>query len=467
MPGRIVRDFARPAHLHLPSAPRREVAGRRALHRRGREVYLRPSAGPEGRCRASSAVYFTTIKSCEVLDPYTVRFTATERYFKTLEMLGDAADHSRSTSSKRASPTSTNIAFGRAPIGTGPYKFVRWDTGSQIVLERNDDYWGRAAPLSQAARLPDHPGTLRRGATAEERRDRRRRRHAADSMGARTGPQPLDEPSLTKIVYAYPAYNYLGFNLRLPLFSDIRVRHAIDLLIPRDEILPQIYLNQYASETSGYDPPSSPNYNHDVPPTPYDPAAGPAALDARPAGKTNTGDGILYKDGQPLSFTLLYPAETPTTEKIAELIQESLRRAGIDSSSQRLEFVQLIERARRLEIRGDDRGLGARHQRRSVPALAQFAGRPQEKLQLHRLQKSGGRQAHRRRPPRIRRRQAGGDLPPAPPDHPRRLSGLLSLQSRRRSCSSPTAFRTCGCSRRVPASTSRPGGCPLALQKYR
>ena len=32
--------------------------------------------------------------------------------------------------------------FGRAPVGSGPYKFVRWDTGEQIVLERDDNYWG-------------------------------------------------------------------------------------------------------------------------------------------------------------------------------------------------------------------------------------------------------------------------------------------------------------------------------------
>lgn len=30
----------------------------------------------------------------------------------------------------------------RAPIGTGPYKFEKWDTGKEIVLVRNDDYWG-------------------------------------------------------------------------------------------------------------------------------------------------------------------------------------------------------------------------------------------------------------------------------------------------------------------------------------
>ena len=42
------------------------------------------------------------------------------------------------------------------------------------------------------------------------------------------------------------------------MFADIRVRHAIDLLIPRDEIIQQIFLGKYATKTSGYDPPSAP-----------------------------------------------------------------------------------------------------------------------------------------------------------------------------------------------------------------
>ncbi len=33
-------------------------------------------------------------------------------------------------------------AFGNAPIGTGPYKFVSWTAGSEIRLEANEDYWG-------------------------------------------------------------------------------------------------------------------------------------------------------------------------------------------------------------------------------------------------------------------------------------------------------------------------------------
>src|SRR5574341_160861 len=32
--------------------------------------------------------------------------------------------------------------FATAPIGTGPYKFVKWDRGVEVVIEANPDYWG-------------------------------------------------------------------------------------------------------------------------------------------------------------------------------------------------------------------------------------------------------------------------------------------------------------------------------------
>jgi peptide/nickel transport system substrate-binding protein len=285
--------------------------------------------------------YFSNIKSCEVVDPYTIRFVATARYFKTLEVLGSLAILPQHVFEKGDSDFNKN-AFQRHPIGTGPYKFARWDTGSQIALERNDDYWDAAHPrypkrlvfqvISEtyiAAQL------LKKGEI-----------DVFDNVSPLVWKYDLEHrPSMSQnrqVVYPFPMYRYLGFNLRLPLFSDVRVRHAIDLLIPRDEMLSQIYLNKYANKTSGYDPLSSRNYNQAIAPTPYDPALALQLL-SQAGWKNDHGDGLLYKDGKPFSFTLLYPAGNSDAEKMAELTQESLHRAGIDLKLSRLEFAQLIE----------------------------------------------------------------------------------------------------------------------------
>jgi len=292
---------------------------------------------------AEMRVYFTNIKSCEVLDPYTVRFIATGRYFKTLEVLGTYIVVIPRHVLEKGEPDFNKHPFGRHPIGTGPYKFVRWDTGAQIVVERNDDYWDATHPRYPKRiiyRVLEEPYVaaqlLKKGEIdVFDRVDAIQWEHELKNSRSME--------HLREIAYPFPSYSWMGFNLRLPMFSDVRVRHAIDLLIPRDKIISQVYLNQYANKTSGFDPPSVPSYNHDVPPTPYDPALALQLLNE--AGwKNDHGDGLLYKDGKPLRFTLSYGTGNPTGQKIAELSQESLRRAGIDMKLEQLEFAQLITR---------------------------------------------------------------------------------------------------------------------------
>jgi peptide/nickel transport system substrate-binding protein len=291
---------------------------------------------------ADKRTYFTTITNCEVLDPYTVRFTAKERYFKTLEALGTNLAIIPKHLLDKDDSDFNKSPFGRNPVGSGPYKFVRWETGSQIVLERDDNYWGdkKAYPKRLVYLVIQEPYVA---AQLIKKGDI----DIVDGMQPITYERTLagtrSMERLHEVVYPYPAYSYIGFNLRLPIFSDVRVRHAIDLLIPRDQIIEQIALNKYASKTSGYDPPSSINYNHDVPPTPYDPELAKKLL-AEAGWKLDPADGLLHKDGQKLSFTLLYPSGGVSAQKSAELILESLRSAGIDLQLMRMEFAQLISK---------------------------------------------------------------------------------------------------------------------------
>lgn len=287
--------------------------------------------------------YMTTVKSCDVIDPYTIRFVTTERYYKMLEVLGTFFGIVPKHAFDHGNPDFNKNEFGRHPIGTGPYKFVRWDTGAGITLEHNDDYWDTAHPRYPKRIIFQIIQEAYVAAQLFKKGDL----DVFDGVSPLIWKFDLENTASMKhaqeTVYPYPAYNYLGFNLRNPLFSDVRVRHAIDLLIPRDTILSQIYLNKYANETSGYDPISSPTYNQQVLPTSYDPGAGQKLL-ADAGWKNDHGDGLLYKDGKPLSFTLLYRAGSPTEQKIVELIKESLANTGIEVKLSRLEFAQWIER---------------------------------------------------------------------------------------------------------------------------
>ena len=64
---------------------------------------------------------------------------------------------------------SKNAKFAVAPVGTGPYKFVEWQRGQTITLERNNDYWGTKPPIEKVTyRFVEEPGTRLAGLMAGE-----------------------------------------------------------------------------------------------------------------------------------------------------------------------------------------------------------------------------------------------------------------------------------------------------------
>jgi peptide/nickel transport system substrate-binding protein len=86
--------------------------------------------------------YTKQIKEIVVVDPYTIRFkTATPYPLMPSDMTQVAI-----ISKAAAKATTDDFNSGKAAIGTGPYKLVRYVKGDRIELARNDAYWGGATP---------------------------------------------------------------------------------------------------------------------------------------------------------------------------------------------------------------------------------------------------------------------------------------------------------------------------------
>ena len=93
--------------------------------------------------------------------------------------------------SARAARDATGEDFngGRAAVGTGPYRWVRWTPGQAVVLERNGAYWGGEEPWMRGA-VPLHRQRQRPGGRGAVRRRGRDRRRAGQPVRPHSGQRP-------------------------------------------------------------------------------------------------------------------------------------------------------------------------------------------------------------------------------------------------------------------------------------
>lgn len=101
--------------------------------------YDRQTGKNYSQISSKSKIVFDIVDRLEIVDDYTVRFVLKHPSSPFIYNIA------RNFAAPIASPAALdkyNNDLTQNPVGTGPYKFVKWDTGKKILLERNDDYWG-------------------------------------------------------------------------------------------------------------------------------------------------------------------------------------------------------------------------------------------------------------------------------------------------------------------------------------
>lgn len=226
-----------------------------------------------------------------------------------------------------AGPIQQNPANAR-PVGSGPYKFVQWKTGDFVRMERDPSHFrkGRAGFDELVFKINEDS--------------------LAKTLGLEKGEidfLPFSflrvnelvrlkaNPSLTVTTDGYGALgpiNYLEFNLRDPLLSDLRVRKAIARSIDKDFITRTLHKGM-SKRLDG--PLHSGNPMFDAGALtlhPYDMQAANALLDA--AGFPRKADGIRMR------LTLDLPTFEPdSSQLVGEYIRAQLRRNGIEVTLRR------------------------------------------------------------------------------------------------------------------------------------
>lgn len=213
--------------------------------------------------------------------------------------------------------------FSQSPLGTGPFRLVRWDHGAQILLEANRDYFA-GAPRIKAVNLmivADPNTALSQLAS-----------HEIDVVTDLTPSQFASIKQMQGLrSFLVPTYyeRFLTYNARRAPFDDARVRRALALALDRRHIGDTAYAST-AVVADSLIPPYSWAYTSENAAPRYDPQAAKALLQA--AGWTIGADHAWHKNGRTLSFSLLNQPESHALTTMAVEIQRAWQQFGIDVS---------------------------------------------------------------------------------------------------------------------------------------
>ncbi len=211
--------------------------------------------------------------------------------------------------------------FGRHPVGTGPYRVVRWVGGTRLELAANPRYFGRR---------PNIPRVVFR-AEGSARGEVAALRAGAVDLIAGLAPQELSAvhavPGVRVRAFSRAAYAYLGFPLGTGSpFDPVAVRRAFYHAIDRRAIVDGVLAGQGTVADSPVSPAQAPFYAPGRAPG-YDPAR--AAILLRAAGWRRGPGGIRYRKGKPFRFDLLVPGGGTTRLEAARLAARDLAAVGL------------------------------------------------------------------------------------------------------------------------------------------
>ncbi|WP_298684593.1 ABC transporter substrate-binding protein [uncultured Methanomethylovorans sp.] len=270
---------------------------------------------------AAGEVDLSMLEKATAINDETVEFKLNDNqatFINKLSVIGVVPEHAY------------NENYGQNPIGSGPYKFVQWDKGQQVLLEANPDYYGQqpyfkkltivymeadtafAAAKSGQIDLAEIPSSY-----ANQKVDGMKT-ISLDSIDARGISFPMQANTGKKTENGYA----IGNNVT----SDAAIRKALNIGIDRQALIDGALNGQGQEEFTGVD--KLPWGNKEA--IFEDGKIDEARKILSDAGWTDTdGDGIVEKNGQKAEFTLLYAATALERQALAVSVAEEAKKIGI------------------------------------------------------------------------------------------------------------------------------------------
>ena len=272
--------------------------------------------------------FFGNVKAVEAMDDSTVRFVLKEPRASFLAVLTSGA-------ASIVSPTAVKkwgADYPLNPVGTGPFRYVSWQRGQQVVLEKNPDYWKGAVKLDRVVYRP---------IVEDQARLTELMTGAVDLI---VGVPPdfvgqlegSPKVSIAKQVGAHVWY--LGINNQKKPFDDKRVRQALNYAVNKDAIVKDV-LKGTGAVSKGPVLPNTWGADAALKAYPYDP---------------QKAKQLLAEAGYPNGFsTTLWVPESGSGMQspvaMSTVMQSNLKAVGVNVALQTMEWGAFLAKLRSQE----------------------------------------------------------------------------------------------------------------------
>ena len=255
----------------------------------------------------------TTVDGATTFYDYTVKVTTVEPFGALLNHL----THPTAAILNEKAVKESGDSYGQHPVGTGPYKFVSWQSGDKIVLEANPDYFLGVTPIKYAIFRPVSEASNRTIGIETGELDIAYDIEGLDREKLKTDNSIvfLEEPSF--------GIDYIGFNTKKAPFNNVKVRQAIALAINADDFIIAVYKGSGEKANSLIGPKVF-GYTTDAKAWEYN---------------VEKAKKLLAEAGYPNGFkTKIWVNENVERRDIAIILQAQLKEIGIDVAVETLEW---------------------------------------------------------------------------------------------------------------------------------
>ncbi|HUF55695.1 MAG TPA: ABC transporter substrate-binding protein [Thermohalobaculum sp.] len=276
------------------------------------------------------------IEAIEKVDDKTVRFNLTRPEAPFLANMGmDFASIQSKEYADQLAESGNMEQMNQQPIGTGPFKFVNYQPDAVIRYQAHPEYWAGKAPIDDLvfAITPDASVRYQKLQAGECHVMPYPNPADVEAMQADENIEVLEQEGLN--------VGYLAYNTTIEPFDNPRVRKALNMAINKQAILDSVF--QGAGKIAKNPiPPTIWSYNEEVEDDPYDPEQAEQILEE---------EGVTDLSMEIWAMPVQRPYN-PNARRMAELIQEDLRKIGVDSEIVSYEWAEYLERSKEVDREG-------------------------------------------------------------------------------------------------------------------